>query len=107
MGSGVSQALADVVGITVLTVLGGAIGLLTSAIPDKLEPAKGRGRYHRSFFHSWILGISLALAGLLLHVGRLGIDPLWGVLIHPALAGYVSHLLLDWLTSPDGLPFLR
>lgn len=80
--------------------VGGQFGLL----PDILEPAKRKKWRHRRFFHSYTL-----LVLLLWFTYQMETNPeLSDMTRHfftVAVAGYLSHLLLDSRT-PAGLPWI-
>jgi membrane-bound metal-dependent hydrolase YbcI (DUF457 family) len=84
--------------------LGSVIGACAAAIPDVVESSKRRGPSHRAFFHSWVVLLSLLGLGWLIYRGSIHLDPgiVWGFVL-PAIAGYVSHLVLDSVTE-KGLP---
>lgn len=80
------------------------VAIVTAGVPDLIEPALHP--HHRQFAHSVTAGglvTKLALA-------KCGIEnELWDefqkILAAAAVAGYVSHLVLDGCT-PHGLPLL-
>jgi inner membrane protein len=80
-----------------------ASSMIGSVLPDIIEPP--RNRRHRKFFHSLVF-LALLLAFMhntyaLLLTGGLADEVAFGLFF--AVAGYVSHLILDALT-PSRLP---
>jgi len=77
------------------------IGIITSSIPDQIEPAKNPN--HREFFHSFtIIGIIFFLMDL---IAKSNINDDIKKMLKSACKQYLGHLLLD-LTTPKGLPII-
>lgn len=80
------------------------LGLITSAVPDIVEPALHS--HHRQFFHSVTAGS--VLTGFALnrcsHNNELW-DDFTKILAAVAVTSYLSHLVAD-LSTPRGLPVL-
>lgn len=98
---------------------GGVVGLVSSALPDGIEPADHPN--HRRFAHSWtvVAGVTAATVKSVKPAravpgdgsqAQVVVQPefaqrLARALIPAAGAGYLSHLALDAAT-PKGLPLL-
>jgi len=85
-------------------ILGAFLGSIGGILPDLLEPA--RNPNHRSFFHSWLLLLSMLLV-IAFKISKK--STLKWFLSHPFLsfiAGYSSHLLAD-MTTAKGLPAIK
>jgi hypothetical protein len=90
-----------------------ALAMVASIFPDFLEPATSK--FHRSFFHSQFIFISLSLLNLLSILGVMISSDLatkiLSVLLSAMILGYISHLLLDYplpkLTRKKKMHFLQ
>jgi membrane-bound metal-dependent hydrolase YbcI (DUF457 family) len=94
----------DIGALCIGAVAGGAVGGVTSLLPDLLEPP--RHPNHRGPFHSVSLLLGLTGLGFVFAMGVIAVEykVLW-MLILPAIYGYVSHLAADALTKKS-LPLL-
>ena len=85
-------------------ILGVFLGSIGGILPDLLEPA--RNPNHRSFFHSWLLLLSMLLV-IAFKISKK--STLKGEFFHlflPLTVGYSSHLLAD-MTTAKGLPAIK
>lgn len=86
--------------------IGTGMGAWGASMPDVLEPSKRGGPNHRSFFHSIVVLAGMCYLIYAILTDQLILKDRMDLLfILPFVAGYVSHLAVDW-RSPKRLPFL-
>lgn len=87
-----------------IVLIGAAVGGQFGLLPDILEPSKKKHWRHRRFFHSYTVMLLLVLFFLKTESNP-ALHDLVQHFFTVAIAGYLSHLLLDSRT-PSGLPWI-